>query len=416
MEIFANREVKRLFLIFGVVFLGSFVLLLAITQLTAAQYKNQLIKHDYMIAGYLIQEPAKLADSEIAAAFTAAKSPDHLAAGQALLEKAGYKDTVALQLVPEAAQFFQSLRATCLVFLTCLALTIVFVVYHFLRKLYQQLASYTLAVENITNGKALIRLDRQDEGDLAKLAAAIDRVTATLQTHIEKERQSRLFLKETITNISHQLKTPLSALMLYNEIMQSEKSGNENVLNFLTKSAQELERMQTLITNLLKLARLDAGMIELKLSPVVINDLLRQIAATFETRLQLEQKRLAILADSRVSYSGDRQWLLEAISNLVKNAVEHTNPGDQIQIRVEETPLFVKITVWDNGPGIHPDDLNHIFKRFYRSRFSQDKPGIGIGLTLTKSVIDLHGGFLNVESSAEQGTRFTVHLPKLTKL
>ncbi|NLK52519.1 MAG: HAMP domain-containing histidine kinase [Syntrophomonadaceae bacterium] len=415
MGIFANREVKRLFLLLGAVFLCGFIILNIITYLTATQYKNQLIRHDYQIAGYLIQEQAEL-DSEIASAFTATKSPNHHDAGQALLEKSGYKDTVALQLVPEVDQLYWGSWTAFLVFFTLLTLTIVFIIYYFLRKLYRQVAGYTRDVENIINGGTLTRLDSHDEGDLAKLATSINMVTATLQTHLEKERQSRRFLKDTLTNISHQLKTPLSALMMYNEIMQGEQCGNENVVNFLNKSDRELERIQTLTTNLLKLARLDAGMIELNLSPVVINEILRQIAASFETRLLVEQKRLEILAEGHVAYPCDRQWMLEALSNLVKNAVEHTDPSDRIQIRVEETPLFVNITVWDNGPGIHPDDLNHIFKRFYRSRFSQNKQGTGIGLTLTKSIIELHGGFLSVESSAEQGTLFTVHLPKLTKL
>jgi signal transduction histidine kinase len=105
--------------------------------------------------------------------------------------------------------------------------------------------------------------------------------------------------------------------------------------------------------------------------------------------------------------------MFEAFSSLFKNAVEHTNPGDHIRILAEETPLIIRITFEDNGEGIHPDDINHVFKRFYRSRFSQNKQGTGIGLTLAKTIIEMHEGFISVESTLGTGTKFVVQLPNL---
>jgi signal transduction histidine kinase len=174
--------------------------------------------------------------------------------------------------------------------------------------------------------------------------------------------------------------------------------------------------MQTLITNLLKMAKLDAGIIELNKGEYILNDIIKQAAESFTTRLSKEQKYFEIKADSKVSYTCDKEWMLEALSNLIKNAVEHTRLGNQITVLLEDTPLMIKITVRDDGEGIHPDDINHIFKRFYRSRFSQETQGTGIGLTLTKLIIEMHEGFISVESTIKKGTTFTVHLPRLTKL
>lgn len=213
--------------------------------------------------------------------------------------------------------------------------------------------------------------------------------------------------------MSHQLKTPLSALTMYTDIMRNENTDNDVIVKFLDKSEKELERMQTLIANLLKMAKLDAGIIELNKSNHILNDIIKQVAESFETRLSKEQKTWAVKSDCKVAYLCDREWMLEALSNLFKNAVEHTRAGNHISVLIEETPLIIKITFEDNGEGIHPDDINHIFKRFYRSRFSQNKQGTGIGLSLAKTIIEMHGGFISVESTIEKGTKFTVHLPNL---
>jgi signal transduction histidine kinase len=195
--------------------------------------------------------------------------------------------------------------------------------------------------------------------------------------------------------------------------MREEDVHNEVLEKFLSKSNNELERMQSLTVSLLKMARLDAGIIELNRKNHKLKDIIGEVIGSFETRLQQEQKTYVAAVFNDVEYCCDREWMHEALSNLVKNAVEHTDAGDNIKVALEESPLIVKIIVEDNGEGIHPDDINHIFKRFYRSRFSQNKQGTGIGLALVKTVIEMHGGFVSVESTVGKGTKFTVHLPNL---
>ncbi|MGE5551728.1 MAG: sensor histidine kinase [Bacteroidota bacterium] len=415
MGVFSNREARGLLGAMLSIFGAGIILTQVFAYINALEIKNGIIRHDYELAGYL-QEEYPEAALTIPGVFTAEKTARQAAAGRVLLARAGYGQETALSLMPLADRLYRGQRLILGLSLAGIGLLILLATYLFLRAHYRRIEAYIEEVRVIADGGTPANLRENEEGSLSKLAASIRALTATLRTHIEKEKQSRIFLKYTLTNVSHQLKTPLAALMMYTEIMQAEKTPNDVITGFLAKTWNELERMQTLIANLLKLARLDAGVIVLNRGDAVINEIVLQAVESFQARLRQEQKAVHISASGRVVYACDREWMLEALSNLVKNAVEHTAAGDDIAIVIEETPLMVRITIRDNGEGIHPDDISHIFKRFYRSKYSQRKQGTGIGLALAKTIVEMHDGFITVESAPGRGAVFTVNLPRLTKL
>lgn len=415
MSLFINKEARNFIIILASLLFLGIISMQIFAYRNALRFKNELIKHDYELAGFLSEQHPELA-MEIRTAFTSGKSENHLTTGRALLEELGYKSNTGLYLIPGLNEFYKTEAAICFVFSVLMSLTILLTAYMFLKGHYKRIDRYNGNVRRIMNGEISLRLADSDEGSLSKLAASINTLVASLHAHIEKEKQNRIFLRDMLTNISHQLKTPLSALSMYTEIMKEENTDNKVITDFLIKSENELDRMRLLIANLLKLAGLDAGIIELNKSLCILNDIINQAAESFQTRVIKERKTLEIKAAGRISYVCDREWMLEALSNLIKNALEHTSAGNRITVVLEETPLMVRITVQDNGEGIHPDDLNHIFKRFYRSRFSQNKQGTGIGLTLTKTILEMHGGSISVESTVRKGATFLIHLPKLSKL
>lgn len=415
MNLLVNKEVKRfLILLLVVLFVGA-ASAQAAAYMNAIRFKNEMLIHDYGLAGYLHDRHPELA-FEIQAAFAADKLPQHFESGKALLEQTGYSERVQLHLLPQVSEFYKTGGIVNVTASIAFSMTVLIIVYSFLKAHYRRIDRYCSDIAEIMKGNISTRLDDNEEGSLAKLASSINMLTASLHTHIRKEKQDRIFLKDIIANVSHQLKTPLSALAMYNEIMEDENTDNEVIARFLGKSGNELVRMQTLIMNLLKLARLDAGVIELNKGNYILNDIIAQVVESFETRLSKEIKVCDLESGGRITYLCDREWLLEALSNLFKNAAEHTGEGNHIKVLLEETPLMVKITFKDNGEGIHPDDINHIFKRFYRSRFSQNKQGTGIGLTLAKTIVEMHGGYISVESEFGKGATFAVDLPKLTEL
>ena len=163
------------------------------------------------------------------------------------------------------------------------------------------------------------------------------------------------------------------------------------------------------------MARLDAGAITLERAPENVLDLLEHIKRQYSFRAEQEGKEIALEGDEQTVFSCDRIWLTEAIGNLVKNALDHTSQGDRIWVRWQQSPCLTQITVEDTGSGIHSEDLYHIFKRFYRSRFSKDTQGVGLGLPLAKSIVEAHQGSIEVHSKLGQGTAFTINFPIMTK-
>lgn len=253
------------------------------------------------------------------------------------------------------------------------------------------------------------RIACDGEGELCHLFHQINSLAVILNAQAENELRSKEFLKGTIADISHQLKTPLAALNIYNGILQGEADGLPTIQEFTTLSEQELDRIETLVQSLLKITRLDAGTILLNKTQEDMADIMRNIRQHFSFRIKQEQKEIRLEGDEACVFACDRIWLTEALENIVKNALDHTQAGDSIQIKWRRLASMFQIIVQDNGSGIHPEDLYHIFKRFYRSRFSKDTKGIGLGLPLAKSIIEMHGGTIEVDSEWGRGTVFVIN-------
>ena len=260
------------------------------------------------------------------------------------------------------------------------------------------------------------RIECDDEGELYRLFHTVNSLAAVLNAHADNELREKEFLKNTISDISHQLKTPLAALNIYNGLLQDGDMELSAVKEFADLSEQELDRIETLVQNLLKITKLDAGAIVLEKTTENVADMMRDIELHFAYRARQEKKEIILSGSDHLSLFCDRDWLNEAIDNIVKNAFDHTESGATIHVAWKELPSGVQIVITDNGCGIHPEDIHHIFKRFYRSRFSKDTQGIGLGLPLAKAIIEAHGGLIEVESELGIGTSFIMNFPIPTKL
>ena len=256
-------------------------------------------------------------------------------------------------------------------------------------------------------GDTDVRIECNKEGKLYQLFHSINTLAAILNAHTVKEARAKEFLKNTIADISHQLKTPIAALNIYNGILQQTENISD-VKRFISLSEQEIDRIETLIQNLLKITKLDAGTIVLERHDENIADIMDDIVHHFAYRAEQEQKQIQLCGDDTITLFCDRIWIIEAISNIVKNAFDHTKSGNTIHIEWKKIQNMVQIIIKDNGSGIHQEDIYHIFKRFYRSRFSKDIQGVGLGLSLSKAMIELHGGNITVDSVLEKGSIFTI--------
>lgn len=259
-------------------------------------------------------------------------------------------------------------------------------------------------------GDQRARIDCNEEGEIYRLFHEINNLAAILNAHAENQARARVFLKDTLSDISHQLKTPLATLGIYNGIIQDVDSDLATIREFSALSEHELERIENLVKNLLTIARLDAGTLIFERMPQDLSQMMAALARHFAVRAAQEEKILQMTGPQDVTLECDRVWFLEALSNILKNAFDHTRAGCTIAGEWRSFGQIVQITVRDDGSGIHPEDLPHIFKRFYRSRFSKDTEGVGLGLPLAKAIIEAHSGTIDVDSTLDRGTVFTISL------
>ena len=298
----------------------------------------------------------------------------------------------------------------------CMGIVIALLCYGYFKEQHKIMELAITQITEYISGNRDITIECNDEGELYRLFHEVNSLAAILNAHAENEKSAKKFLRNTISDISHQLKTPLAALNIYNGLIQNEAKELPAIQELSRLSEQELDRIETLVQNLLKITKLDAGTIILEKSLENVSELAENIKKHFLFRAGQEGKEICLSGNEDILLLCDRNWIIEAISNLVKNALDHTEKGGVIRIEWRALTSIVQIAVKDNGSGIHPEDLHHVFKRFYRSRFSKDTQGIGLGLSLTKAIVEAHSGTIEVDSALGAETSFIMNFLNPTKL
>lgn len=405
-----GKETKTLLIAVTAICLVSFLFAGGIATLLAKNFQQELLLHDYGVAGHLMNNENELSIS----AFTSLPNENDIECGREALASIGYDETVSMRFLP-AVQSYRN-QAMLFVFLLLVFLfgAIYLSLFLYFRRQHKAFNNAENTIRQFLDGNTTSRIECSQAGDWYSLFHDINEMAAILSAHAENERQTKEFLQDIISDVSHQMKTPLSALKMYHEIMESHKDDAATVSSFTEKSQREIKRMEDVIYTLLKLARLDAGIIQMEKAPENLSVLMQDVLERFETWAEREHKTITLSGKKDVVLSCDALWVSEAIGNIVKNALEHTENGGHIGVKWSQSPLMTQIEISDDGKGIHPEDLYNIFKRFYRSRLSSDVHGIGLGLPLAKSIVEAHGGTISVTSTPGTGTTFTLNFINLT--
>ena len=405
-----GKETKTLLIAITAVCLISFLLAGGIATLLAKNFQQELLLHDYGVAGHLLNNEKELSIS----AFTSQPNENDIERGRASLASIGYDETTSMRFLP-AVQIYRNQTMFSVFLLLIFPFGAIYLsLFLYLRRQHKAFSNAENTIRQFLDGNTTSRIECSQAGDWYSLFHAINEMATILSAHAENQRQTKEFLQDIISDVSHQIKTPLSALKMYHEIIESHKNDAATVSSFTEKSQREIKRMEDVIYTLLKLARLDAGIIQMEKAPENLSVLMQDVLERFETWAEREHKTITLSGKENVVLSCDALWVSEAIGNIVKNALEHTENGGHIEVKWSQSPLMTQIEISDDGKGIHPEDLYNIFKRFYRSRFSSDVHGIGLGLPLAKSIVEAHGGTISVTSSLGAGTTFTLNFFNLT--
>ena len=380
-----------------------FLIGLIVIDTQTAATKEMFLTYDNAIATSLLEEGVS---KEVIA--TALMNTETDTAGNKFLAEIGLSNNTDIENLP----YVSTVKNTTLIplfvmlFLWTLLLFLGTMLFLYRReRLYRKSENI---IKDYIDGNYTVHLPQSNEGNIYQLLASVDQLATMLQAKNDTEQKTKEFLKNTISDISHQLKTPLSALMMYQEIIENEPDNPETVKEFSFKIGTALKRIEQLIQSMLKITRIDAGSIYFEKSNYSISNILNHAISELTTRANNEKKEIVIDGDLEQMLYCDIEWTGEAIGNIVKNALDHTDAGGKITISWERTPAMIRIFITDNGHGIVQEDIHHIFKRFYRSKNTSDSQGIGLGLPLAKAIVEGQGGILSVQSERLQGTTFTL--------
>lgn len=399
--IFENGGVRRFFAAFAAV-AAAYLLLSGIFIFAGARRTEQrLALREQAVAGRLIAGGASAGD--VAAAFSGA-DPSYAAAGAAALEKAGYTEKTAGLVFPDVAGAGKLPAGLVLAAGTVSLSLCAFFAFMLLNEIYDSVNRAGRQAGLVARGDFGARLPENGEGAFARMDHAFNEMVSGVAAGEEKQRRERLFLKNLISDISHQLKTPLAALKMYNEILEKEKLERD-AADFVEQSRAQLERMEWLILGLLKMARFEAGCYDLKLCPAPLTEVAALALGDYAPAAAAKGVETRLLSHGGPVLRCDPGWLREAVGNVVKNCIEYTPPGGQVTVAVDESPVMVSLKVTDTGKGIDPDDLPFVFRRFYRGRACSG-PGSGIGLCLSKSIVEQMGGTLAAGGEYGRGAEF----------
>lgn len=276
---------------------------------------------------------------------------------------------------------------------------------------YKKLYLLSSDIDRILHGDAHISPDAYSEGELAILASEVYKMTVRLREQSDNLKKDKIFLADSIADISHQLRTPLTSINLLISLLSEPDISEEKRSKLTYELFGLLSRIDWLITALLKISKLDAGTVQFKVETVLLNELISKSVSPLLIPMELKGQELKINCDG--TFTGDVSWSSEALCNIIKNCTEHTENGGVIEIEANETSLFSEITVKDNGKGIDEADLANIFKRFYKGNNSDDK-SFGIGLALSRMIITEQNGTVKAENNPDRGAKFTVRFYKGT--
>jgi signal transduction histidine kinase len=273
---------------------------------------------------------------------------------------------------------------------------------------YAQIDRLSAYLRKINRGDYTLDVSDNTEGELSILKSEIFKVTVMLREQNEALCRDKTRLSNALSDISHQLKTPLTSMFMMTDLLYDEDLPDEKRREFTGRIRAQLERLEWLVSALLKLSRLDAKTVRFRRNAVPLVRLIEKAAAPLLIPMELKNQTLTVAGD--VVVRCDENWTGEALLNILKNCVEHTPGSGKITVECADNPLYTEIRISDSGPGIDPKDLPHVFNRFYRGK-NASNDSVGIGLAMSAAIIEEQGGTIEAKASSK-GSVFIVRFSK----
>ena len=404
-ELYGNPEIKRInrrYIFIAIV--GSIIIMLS-SFIIAQKINKDIIHSNIKTYADIIEYDNKI---DIIKNFNQDVSKEKLNEARKILKSYGYDENLYFAT---NGLFYKLFFMTACVFLaTFYLITAVcyFISVREIKRVFDSLNKIIDSADKITNGEYRNIDGDFEEGIISILISKINYLGERVNNSISMLEKEKNNLKDFLADISHQLKTPLSSLIMFNDIMKTnEKLSDEDRNKFIVKSDEQLQRMEWLIMNLLKMGRLEARAVKFDMEKQPIREAVEIAIAPFMQNIK-SSKSIIAEGDLDAAINHDKDWLAEAFSNIIKNAVEHTDDDGIIKVTVLQGKLITRILISDNGKGMTEETRKNIFKRFYKGNKRVAPNSIGIGRSLSKSIIEAQNGEIKVFSELNKGTTFII--------
>ena len=408
MRLLKNKEVKLIIITSFITFL---VFLLGVILITNNWFNNinlKYINQNIALVGAIVENNPEL-EEEIVPIITKGNIEEYYEIGSNILDKYYYNENLSNIKNPILSESYKKFKVIIILLWILFFVVVMAFILKIISPIFNNIKKLGERADEMVEGKFNSTELKFEEGDFYVFYNKFIHMGERLESALKDLKDERVNLKDIINDISHQLKTPLSALIAYNDILKNHENMDiETKSQFINLSSEQLDRMDWLITTLLKCARIESNAVTYNKEMIPLSKTIEYAVEPLKLAASEKKQNIILELNSEGYYIHDKKWIAESISNIIKNAIEHTDIEGKIKISLEETPLSVSVLISDNGEGIEKSELKNIFKRFYKGKNSINPKSIGIGLSLSKKIIEAHGGSITVESELGKGTAFSI--------
>ena len=406
-----NKNIKYLILPMILLTIAASII---ITIQTYMQYRKVIIIANQKIAdivGTIIQQNPETDTRKIIEILNSNQNTEEYQKGQAELTKYGIDTNETNSIISVQKQMKQNLISNIILIIIFSILCMV-IIFAYLKRRDKKISQITQYINEIKNKKYDLDINENSEDELSNLKNELYKITVMLKEESEISKKDKENIKMSVEDISHQLKTPLTSITIMLDNLKDNPNMDEKTKQkFIFEISKQIDWINWLVISMLKLSKLDANVVQFYKEKINLKKLINEIIKNLEIPIEIKNQQIIVEDDENASFVGDYKWQQEAITNIIKNCIEHNKEKGKLFIKYEENTLFTKITIRDEGDGISKEDLKHIFERFYKGQNSSEN-SVGIGLALAKNIIEKNNGMISCKSELDKGTEFVIKYMK----